>query len=73
MRQPSKLRYVECELPLEVEKALIELEDDLDLQLKDIDDRLDDFLKNDLPTIEKELDRQIAFREELVSGSLFKG
>jgi hypothetical protein len=69
MRQPSKLRYVECDLPSEVEKAIIAFEDSFDDSLKPFYDRLADFVANDLPLIQTELDAQVALREELVKGA----
>jgi hypothetical protein len=69
MRSPSKLRYVECELPSEVEKAIAAFEDEFDDNIKPFYDRLADFEANDLPAIQKEIDAQIALREELVKGS----
>jgi hypothetical protein len=69
MRQPSKLRYVECDLPSEVEKAIIAFEDSFDDSLKPFYDRLADFVANDLPLIEAELDAQVALREDLVRGA----
>ena len=69
MRQPSKLRYVECELPDEVEKAIIAFEDDFDNRLKPFYDRLADIVANDLPAVLAELDAQAALREELLKGS----
>ena len=69
MRQPSKLRYVECELPDEVEKAIIAFEDDFDDRLKPFYDRLTDIATNDLPAVITELDAQVALREELLKGS----
>lgn len=73
MRQPSKLRYVQCELPDEVESAIIEFEDDFELSLKPFYDRLDDLLANELPLLQEELEDQIALREELVKGSPVQG
>lgn len=69
MRQPSKLRYVECELPDEVEKAIIAFEDDFDNRLKPFYDRLADLEANELPAVLKELDAQAALRDELLKGS----
>ena len=68
MRQPSKLRYVQCELPDEVESSISAFEDDFDLSLKPFYDRLKE-LEVDLPALEEEIDAQIALREELVRGS----
>ena len=69
MRQPSILRYVECELPDDVERAIAAFEDDFDNRLKPFYDRLADIVANDLPTVEAELESQIALREELLKGS----
>ena len=69
MRSPSKLRYVECELPSEVEKAISAFEDSFDNSIKPFYDRLADWVANDLPGIQAELDAQVALREELVKGA----
>lgn len=69
MREPNRLRYVECELPDELEKAILAFEDDFDENLKPFYDRLADFTLNDAPIIAAELDSQIALREELLNGS----
>lgn len=69
MRQPSILRYVECELPDDVERAIAAFEDDFDNRLKPFYDRLADIVANDLPTVAAELEAQIALREELLKGS----
>jgi len=68
MRQPSKLRYVECELPNEVEKTIVAFEDDFKERLKPFYDRLSD-LKLQLPAVVEELDAQIVLREALLTGS----
>lgn len=73
MRSPSKLRYVECELPTEVEKTLIAFEDEFAENLKPFYDRLADFAMNDLPLIEAEIEAQIALRDELVKGAPVQG
>ena len=69
MREPNRLRYVECELPDELEKAILAFEDDFDENMKPFYDRLADFTLNDAPIIAAELDAQIALREELLKGS----
>ncbi len=69
VRKPSKLRYVDCELPDEVEQAIIAFEDDFELRLQPYYERLDDFVSNELPIIQKELQEQVALREELVKGA----
>ena len=69
MRAPSILRYVECELPDEVERTIAAFEDDFDNRLKPFYDRLEDIVVNDLPAVEAELESQIALREELLKGS----
>lgn len=72
MRQPSKLRYVECELPSEVEKTIAAFEDSFADSLKPFYDRLADWVANDLPVIEAELESQIALREALLTGAPVK-
>jgi hypothetical protein len=72
MRQPSKLRYVECELPDDVERAVAAFEDDFDDRIKPFYERLADLAANDLPGVLAELDAQIALREELLRGSPVK-
>ena len=69
MRQPSILRYVECELPDDVERAIAAFEDDFDSRLKPFYDRLADIVANDLPAVAAELESQIALREEMLKGS----
>lgn len=69
MREPNRLRYVECELPDELEKAIVAFEDDFDENMKPFYDRLAEFTLNDAPIIAAELDSQIALREELLKGS----
>lgn len=69
MRNPSVLRYVECDLPDEVEKAIAAFEDDFEDRIKPFYDRLKDFEENDLPLIDAELDDQINLREQLVNGA----
>ena len=69
MRAPSKLRYVECELPDHVEKSIADFEDDFDARFKPFYDRLKDFADNDVPVLTALLDQQIEIREQLVAGS----
>jgi len=69
MRQPSKLRYVECELPSEVEKTIAAFEDSFAESLKPFYDRIAAWVANDLPLITSELEAQIALREQLLTGS----
>lgn len=69
MRNPSRLRYVQCELPDDVEQTLIDFEDNLEVNIQKFYDRLSDFIANDLPPVLPELDAQIALRNELLRDS----
>ena len=69
MRNPSILRYVECELPSAVEKAIADFEDDFDDRLKPFYDRLDEFKINELPGILEDLEEQIEIRDQLLKGA----
>jgi hypothetical protein len=69
MRNPSKLRYVECELPDEVERAIIAFEDAFDDSIKPFYERLNDFVVNDLANVQAEITAQIDLREQLLTGS----
>jgi hypothetical protein len=73
MRNPSPLRFVECELPDDIEKTLIAFEDDFDANLQPFYDRLQDFILNDLPPLLPELESQIALRDQLLNGAPVQG
>jgi len=69
MRNPSQLRYIECQLPDEVEKTLIAFEDAFNDSFNPYYARLADWVANDLPLIQTHLDKQIALRQQLLQGA----
>ena len=69
MRSPSKLRYVQCDLPDNVEQAIADFEDDFDARFQPFYDRVADFTANTAPTLAAILDEQVALRQQLVDGS----
>ena len=69
MRDPNRLRFVECELPDGLEQSLLAFEDDFDANLKPYYDRVAAFVANDAPAIIAELNSQIALRDQLLNGS----
>jgi hypothetical protein len=68
-RSPNKLRYVQCELPDDVARTISDFEDAFDDSLAPFYQRLADIVTNDLPVVQAELDKQIALREQLLTGS----
>lgn len=69
MRNPNRLRLVDCDLPDDVERQLAAFEDDFDAAIQPFFDRLDALTASDLAGILAALEEGIALRDELLQGA----